>query len=63
MGAGTSVFTLSVSTSSIGSNSTSLSPGLTSHFEMVPSWTDSPSCGIVTFVVPIRTPPAPAAPW
>src|SRR5438094_3038065 len=50
-GAGTSALTLSVSTSSIGSNSTTLSPGLTSHFEMVPSCTDSPSCGITTRVV------------
>src|SRR5215472_17004409 len=50
-GAGTSALTLSVSTSSIGSNSTTLSPGLTSHFEIVPSCTDSPSCGITTRVV------------
>src|SRR5439155_21012282 len=50
-GAGTSALTLSVSTSSIGSNSTTLSPGLTSHLEMVPSWTDSPSCGMTTRVV------------
>src|SRR5712692_194047 len=50
-GAGTSALTLSVSTSSMGSNSTTLSPGLTSHFEMVPSWTDSPSCGITTRVI------------
>src|SRR5216683_2332388 len=50
-GAGTSALTLSVSTSSIGSNSTTLSPGLTSHLEIVPSWTDSPSCGITTRVV------------
>src|SRR2546425_1362598 len=52
-GAGTSALTLSVSTSSIGSNSTTLSPGFTSQREMVPSWTDSPSCGITTrFVLP-----------
>src|SRR5437870_12788623 len=50
-GAGTSALTLSVSTSSIGSNSTTLSPGFTSQREMVPSWTDSPSCGITTRVV------------
>src|SRR5438105_8818956 len=50
-GAGTSALTLSVSTSSIGSNSMIWSPGLTSHFEMVPSWTDSPSCGMTTRVV------------
>src|SRR5258708_33955604 len=50
-GAGTSALTLSVSTSSIGSNSTTLSPGLTSHLEIVPSCTDSPSCGITTRVV------------
>src|SRR5205823_15101227 len=50
-GAGTSALTLSVSTSSMGSNSTTLSPGLTSHLEIVPSWTDSPSCGMVTRVV------------
>ena len=59
-GAGTSALTLSVSTSSIGSNSTTLSPGLTSHLAMVPSCTDSPSCGMTTRVVlpAIRTPPA-----
>src|SRR6266436_254831 len=50
-GAGTSALTLSVSTSSIGSNSMTLSPGLTSHFEIVPSCTDSPSWGITTRVV------------
>src|SRR5438094_9562591 len=50
-GAGTSALTLSVSTSSIGSNSTTLSPGFTSHLEIVPSCTDSPSCGITTRVV------------
>src|SRR5947209_19802247 len=50
-GAGTSALTLSVSTSSIGSNSTTLSPGLTSHLEIVPSCTDSPSWGITTRVV------------
>jgi hypothetical protein len=52
-GAGTSALTLSVSTSSMGSNSTTWSPGLTSHLEMVPSCTDSPSCGITTRVVPM----------
>src|SRR5581483_6848480 len=55
-GDGTSALTLSVSTSSIGSNSTTLPPGSTSHFEIVPSWTDSPSCGIVTRVVAIDAP-------
>src|SRR5260370_13915563 len=50
-GDGTSALTLSVSTSSIGSNSTTLSPGFTSQREMVPSWTDSPSCGMTTRVV------------
>src|SRR5947209_18210214 len=50
-GAGTSALTLSVSTSSIGSNSTTLSPGFTSHLEIVPSCTDSPSWGITTRVV------------
>src|SRR5712691_9298610 len=55
-GAGTSALTLSVSTSSIGSNSTTLSPGLTSHLEIVPSCTDSPSCGITTRVVAINLP-------
>src|SRR5437899_10896744 len=50
-GAGTSALTLSVSTSSIGSNSATLSPGLTSHLEIVPSCTDSPSWGITTRVV------------
>ena len=50
-GEGTSALTLSVSTSSIGSNSTTLSPGFTSQREIVPSWTDSPSCGMTTRVV------------
>src|SRR5713226_10050905 len=50
-GEGTSALTLSVSTSSSGSNSTTLSPGFTSQREMVPSWTDSPSCGMTTRVV------------
>src|SRR5207247_10546406 len=55
-GAGTSALTLSVSTSSIGSNSTTLSPGFTSHLEIVPSCTDSPSWGITTRVVAINLP-------
>src|SRR6266542_3678167 len=63
-GAGTSALTLSVSTSSMGSNSTTLSPGLTSHFEIVPSCTDSPSCGMTTRVVlpAISKPRAPSRP-
>ena len=61
-GAGTSALTLSVSTSSIGSNSTTLSPGFTSQREIVPSWTDSPSCGITTRVVfAISKPRGPSA--
>src|SRR5204863_8396138 len=64
-GAGTSALTLSVSTSSIGSNSTTLSPGLTSQREIVPSCTDSPSWGITTRVVlpAISTRPGPSGPW
>ena len=63
-GAGTSALTLSVSTSSIGSNSTTLSPGLSSHLEIVPSWTDSPSCGMTTrVVVAISTRRDPSGLW
>ena len=44
-GEGTSMVTLSVSTSTRGSYLEILSPGFLSHFWMVPSVTDSPTCG------------------
>src|SRR2546426_6238655 len=47
-GAGTSAFTLSVMTSTRASYFLTWSPGCFSHFEMVPSVIDSPSCGILT---------------
>src|SRR5438132_3970616 len=47
-GAGTSAFTLSVITSTSPSYFLTWSPGCFSHFEMVPSVIDSPSCGILT---------------
>lgn len=50
-GAGSSVLTLSVSTSTIASSSVTFAPGLTSHFTIVPSATDSPSRGIVILMV------------
>src|SRR3990172_2342296 len=49
-GEGISVSTLSVFTSSSGSNSLTDCPSAFSHFETVPSTTDSPSCGMVTWV-------------
>ncbi len=48
-GDGTSAFTLSVMTSTIGSYFSTRSPGFLSHRPIVPSATLSPSCGIVTF--------------
>ena len=48
--AGTSALTLSVTTSNSGSYWATLSPTLTSHRSMVPSVTDSPSCGILIVV-------------
>ena len=48
-GAGTSTFTLSVSSSTIGSSATTLSPCDLSHFETVASVTDSPNVGTVIF--------------
>src|SRR6184192_214715 len=47
-GAGTSAFTLSVITSTSPSYFLTWSPGCLSHFEIVPSVIDSPSCGILT---------------
>ena len=47
-GDGTSAFTLSVITSTIGSNLSTWSPTCLSHLPMVPSATLSPSWGIVT---------------
>ena len=47
-GEGTSVSTLSVEISNIGSSSLTSSPTLTSQRRIVPSVTVSPSCGIVT---------------
>ena len=46
-GLGTSVSTLSVEISNIGSSSFIESPTFTSHRSIVPSVTVSPSCGIV----------------
>ena len=48
-GDGTSAFTLSVTTSTIGSYFSTRSPGFLSHRPIVPSATLSPSWGIVTF--------------
>src|SRR4051812_21449885 len=48
-GEGTSAFTLSVMTSRSGSYFATVSPGCLSHRPTVPSATDSPSWGIVTF--------------
>ena len=48
-GDGTSAFTLSVITSTIGSYFSTRSPGFLSQRPIVPSATLSPSCGIVTF--------------
>ena len=45
-GAGTSIFTLSVTTSTSGSYRRIVSPGDTNHFPMTASVTDSPTCGI-----------------
>ena len=47
---GTSESTLSVETSTRSSSSSTLSPSCLSHFVMVPSTTDSPSCGILISV-------------
>jgi len=47
-GAGTSALTLSVMISTRPSYFFTWSPGCFSHFEMVPSVIDSPSCGILT---------------
>src|SRR5207244_8604757 len=47
-GAGTSALTLSVMISTRPSYFFTWSPGCCSHFEMVPSVIDSPSCGILT---------------
>ena len=44
----TSMFTLSVTTSTSGSYFRTTSPGATSHFPMIASVTDSPTCGIST---------------
>ena len=44
-GAGTSMFTLSVTTSTSGSYFSTLSPTCFSHFPITPSVTDSPTCG------------------
>src|SRR6202022_888566 len=49
-GAGTSALTLSVMISTRPSYFLTWSPGFLSHFEMVPSVIDSPSCGILTEV-------------
>ena len=46
-GAGISAFTLSVMTSAMGWYFFTTSPGATSHRLIVPSVTDSPSCGMV----------------
>ena len=48
--AGTSALTLSVTTSKSGSYCSTLSPSFTSQRSMVPSVTDSPSCGILIVV-------------
>src|SRR5687767_10646500 len=48
-GEGTSAFTLSVMTSTIGSYLSTWSPGFLSHLPIVPSATLSPSWGIWTF--------------
>ena len=46
-GEGTSTFTLSVSSSTIGSSAETFSPLLLSHFETVASVTDSPNVGTI----------------
>ena len=48
--AGTSALTLSVTTSNSGSYCSTVSPSLTSQRSIVPSVTDSPSCGILMVV-------------
>ena len=48
--AGTSAFTLSVTTSKSGSYCSTVSPSLTSQRSIVPSVTDSPSWGILIVV-------------
>jgi len=50
-GEGTSAFTLSVITSTRLSYFFTWSPGFFSHFEIVPSVIDSPSCGMVTLAI------------
>ena len=50
-GAGTSVSTLSVDTSNSGSSSVTDSPTALNQRVMVPSVTDSPSCGITMSVI------------
>jgi pyruvate/2-oxoglutarate dehydrogenase complex dihydrolipoamide acyltransferase (E2) component len=55
-GDGTSAFTLSVMTSSSGSDLATWSPGFFSHFPTVPSATLSPSWGIVTLATSLVPP-------
>ena len=55
-GDGTSMVTLSVSTSTRGSYLEILSPGFFSHFWMVPSVTDSPTCGRSMVVIVMAVP-------
>src|SRR5437588_12223626 len=57
--AGTSIETLSVSISNRLSPGFTLSPAFTNHFEIVPSATVSPSCGIRTSMLPPRYPTLP----
>src|SRR5258708_9088188 len=52
-GEGISAFTLSVTTSTRGSSRLTKSPSCLSHLSTVPSVTDSPSCGILTWATPI----------
>src|SRR5437588_7673391 len=54
--AGTSIDTLSVSISNRLSPGCTASPALTNHFEILPSATVSPSCGIRTSMVPPQSP-------
>src|SRR3954464_8490583 len=56
--AGTSIDTLSVSISNRLSPGFTASPAETNHFEILPSATVSPSCGIRTSMLPARRLPA-----